>query len=223
MKLLKFVFSEIDIRKELKTNILKSFLFASESKYFDFEVFMKIFRIITKETNENVRIEYVYDIFTKYDKSRKIGQKEIHEIISCFQVPQVSIEELQSELHKKTSLNKDEFISLFKQLQIQLGSGFGKLKYILNVEFGVTPESPLQECDVINNLLDNQKLDVFMRKNMVEGMAFYLLNKSFWEEWRSYSGHNQKKISSAKRPLAIKNEEFKVQKDSIKLKDIMYD
>ena len=84
MKLLKYVFSEIDVSKELKNNILKSFLFASDSKYFDFEVFLWIMRILTKETEENKRIEYVYDIFTKYDKKKKIGNNEIMEIVKSF-------------------------------------------------------------------------------------------------------------------------------------------
>ena len=80
---------------------------------------------------------------------------------------------------------------------------------MLNVEFGLPPKTPDDECNVIYNLFDGLKPDVYMKKNMVEDAEFFLLNKKFWEDWRSYSGHNQKKISTAKKPMGIKNEEFK--------------
>ena len=75
MTIIQNLFKYIEVPKKLRNRILESFLFASDSKYFDFKVFMKNMYKIVKESDTETKIEYIFDIFSKYNKEKKIITK----------------------------------------------------------------------------------------------------------------------------------------------------
>jgi hypothetical protein len=62
--------SDRSIDMKLKNRIVESFLFASDSNlYYDKKIYFKIMRLLFKERNDKVLINFIFDMFTKYSKS----------------------------------------------------------------------------------------------------------------------------------------------------------
>lgn len=77
---------------------------------------------------------------------------------------------------------------MFKQYNLTTHQ-FSRLSYLINIELGVRPKEDYEEVDAILNVLNGYSdLYEFAVNHMLEISEFYLLNKKFWEEWRSLVG-----------------------------------
>jgi hypothetical protein len=72
------------IHSKLRNRLIESFLYASESNFYEKKIFFNNMKLMFKEAEELNIINFIFDIFTRYSKSGQMNQSEIQDVYSVF-------------------------------------------------------------------------------------------------------------------------------------------
>lgn len=93
----------------LERRIIESFLYASETNYFEWNSFMGIMGILTKQSNDSDKIfGYIFDIFSKYKPV--ILKEQLLQVAALFMDSES--QKLRDYMQSCETLKKVEFIKL---------------------------------------------------------------------------------------------------------------
>ena len=99
----------------LRIKIAESFIYASKSKYFEYESFLHVMRTLVlagadPTLNQQRILGYIFDIFTKY-QSESISKESL---TNCFRIfaDVADPEESLKQLDNVNKMKRDEFIQL---------------------------------------------------------------------------------------------------------------
>ena len=160
--------------KDMKNNKLRKYIFQSISQVIGltFVFLVEIVLNICKETTNEQRLTFLFNIFSKQQKVMR--GKAIKDFIEVFRLP-MQVFKL------ATFLSQEQYLDELDGVDIDF-SALTAAKPMIIAMTAVTPETDEEEREAIMTAMNgNKSLETFIYETLPEEQEYYVIEKNFWE------------------------------------------